>query len=254
MRLNENIAISTQSVLLVPYDAHHVLHYHEWMQDPKIQEATASEPLTLPEEYANQAEWRAAPDKLTFIVCLPLPSTSSPATVTAGEADAPDRMVGDVNLFLAARGEDEDGLVAAGSSSTGEATFCNAEVDIMIAWPAHRGRGLGRAAVAALLRYVRARAPALLAEYQAPGGKKKKSGTTPRLGDLVVKIGEHNAGSLALFRGLGFAQRGGVNYFGEVLLVLEGFGEGAGVAEERLAELTSGYKEVEYDRSRLEVR
>jgi hypothetical protein len=32
--LTQWAAISTSKVLLVPYEAHHVLTYHDWMQDP----------------------------------------------------------------------------------------------------------------------------------------------------------------------------------------------------------------------------
>ncbi|KAH9904723.1 acetyltransferase domain-containing protein [Xylariomycetidae sp. FL2044] len=188
MRLNENIAISTPQVLLVPYDKHHVLNYHEWMQDPAIQQATASEPLTLAEEYANQISWRTSGDKLTFIICQPLPlpkpflpapssppspSTPSPSppptpVVYAGEIDTPSLMIGDVNMFLTPyHGDDDneeeeiegkgDGKTAVKGDDDDDAkkiTYLTAELDIMIASPAHRGRGLGRAAVRALLRFL----------------------------------------------------------------------------------------------------
>jgi hypothetical protein len=41
-----------------------------------MQEATASERLTLEEEYENQESWRASHDKLTFIICEPHPGVS----------------------------------------------------------------------------------------------------------------------------------------------------------------------------------
>jgi hypothetical protein len=42
--------------------------YHGWMADPALQAATASEPLTLEEEYAMQRTWLEDEDKCTFIV------------------------------------------------------------------------------------------------------------------------------------------------------------------------------------------
>lgn len=48
----------TEHLVLVPYRRKYVHRYHEWMKDPFLQEATASEPLTLEEEYAMQASWR----------------------------------------------------------------------------------------------------------------------------------------------------------------------------------------------------
>merc|ERR1711939_427997 len=112
MLINKNTAISTSSILLVPYEASHVPTYHEWMKDEQIQAETASEPLTLEEEYAMQRSWRTDADKLTFIACLPLslPPTSSsstskspapaPGPLTPGQFDTSTRIIGDVNLFL----------------------------------------------------------------------------------------------------------------------------------------------------------
>lgn len=49
MRLNYNTIIEGERVVLVPYREHHVELYHAWMKDPWLQEATASEPLSLEE-------------------------------------------------------------------------------------------------------------------------------------------------------------------------------------------------------------
>ena len=68
MKLNEKIVIYGTRVILVPYDKEHVEKYHEWMQSKDILEATASEPLSIEQEYKMQESWREDDDKLTFIV------------------------------------------------------------------------------------------------------------------------------------------------------------------------------------------
>ncbi|KAF0636053.1 hypothetical protein FPSE5266_03070 [Fusarium pseudograminearum] len=195
-------AISTSKALLVPYEAHHVRQYHAWMQDPDIQEATASEPMTLEEEYENQQSWRTSSDKLTFIVCAPV--TQDVSLVKASTADADGLMRGDINFFLYPfESDDED-------DTTDTQGWVTGEVDVMIASPSHRGQGLGQAAVCALLVYIRKHIDGILAEY---GAKELKG--------LMVKIKEGNKGSRALFEKLGFVQKGEVNYFGEVLMTIE---------------------------------
>ena len=62
MRNNANLVIKGQRVMLVPYRPEHVALYHSWMQDATLQELTASEPLTLEEEYAMQRSWAADAD------------------------------------------------------------------------------------------------------------------------------------------------------------------------------------------------
>ncbi|KAI0122986.1 GNAT domain-containing protein [Xylariales sp. AK1849] len=263
MRFNENIAISTPKVLLVPYDAHHVPQYHEWMEDPAIREATASDRLSLEEEYENQISWRTSTDKLTFIVCKPpvFPPPSNAAAVYAGEADANDRMVGDINLFLTpwegegegeGEGDDDDDDENAQHSLAVESTavdgtnaevsdtkrFCVGEVDIMIASTADRGKGVGKAAVSAFLYFVRENVDGLLAEYS-------RAGTGMEMKELLVRIKATNLGSIALFKGLGFVQRGEVNYFGEIEMVWKEF-----MGNETLGAVEA-YRQLGYDRSRL---
>lgn len=115
MRTNEALAVQGERCRLVPYCAHHVPAYHAWMQDPAMLEATASEPLTLEEEYRMCDSWREDADKCTFIV----------------EVDgAP---CGDCNLFL----NDPDDSAAA-------------EIEVMIAVGSARRRGVAAEALALL--------------------------------------------------------------------------------------------------------
>ena len=51
MRHNANLVLRGARCTLVPYRREHVPRYHEWMKDPAIQAATASEPLSLDKEH-----------------------------------------------------------------------------------------------------------------------------------------------------------------------------------------------------------
>lgn len=86
--------------------------YHQWMQDPDILFLTASEPLTLEQEYENQLTWLADPTKYTFIL----------------KADG--HFIGDVNLFFHAYLEPNE-----------------AEIDVMIGDKDFRQKGYAREAV-----------------------------------------------------------------------------------------------------------
>jgi hypothetical protein len=82
MRDNFETILVGQKVVLVPYRKEHVFKYHEWMQSCELLEATASEPLTIEEEYGMQKSWRDDQEKCTFIVlqkdkCQGLPSPLS---------------------------------------------------------------------------------------------------------------------------------------------------------------------------------
>lgn len=189
-------------------------------------------------------------------------------------------MIGDINLFLTPWEEEEDnnnnnngnndGDAEPTMISHGQVSYVNGEIDIMIASHAHRRLGLGREAVTTLLRYIRDHAREMLAEYaaftsttQPPGsssggdcgiGKQEVSSNRQWqqqyvIKDLVAKINQGNQGSIALFKHLGFRQRGEVNYFGEMELVLESFGSekhGGGEESSRAA-----YRELQWDRSGL---
>jgi RimJ/RimL family protein N-acetyltransferase len=197
-----------------------------------IQEATASEPLTLEEEYANQESWRTSHDKLTFIVCQPLPDPAHELKhVDGGKVDSPDRMVGDINFFVYPSSDDSDELT----------DLYEGEVDIMIADEANRSKGFGRAAVTALLYYVTRHAEAIMKEYVTGLQPPAAAG---RLGLVMARIKAENVGSIALFRSLGFEQHGEVNYFGEIKMVLPEH-----QFDKLVEKMPAGYDEMEYRRS-----
>ncbi|KAL1894730.1 hypothetical protein Sste5346_005705 [Sporothrix stenoceras] len=242
MKVNENTAISTPRVLLVPYDRRHVPTYHDWMEDEAVRAATASDRLTLEEEYENQESWRAANDKLTFIVCQPTASTASTASdsegtkIVGGVDDAPDHMVGDINFFLTPFEDEEEG-----EQKNDGVALLTGEVDVMIARLEHRRQGFGRAAVTAFLHYIlQSQREAILAEAAAGADPLfSKPGATPQLKQLVVKIQATNLASIGLFTSLGFVQKGSVNYFGEVELV----------RTDLTAAAPEGYTEKVYERN-----
>ncbi|XP_074410953.1 alpha/beta-tubulin-N-acetyltransferase 9 isoform X2 [Zonotrichia albicollis] len=91
MKINQDTVLRGKKVTLVPYTAAHVPRYHEWMQSEELQRLTASEPLSLEQEYEMQRSWRDDADKCTFIV---LDSELWPGQ------EEENCMVGDVNLFL----------------------------------------------------------------------------------------------------------------------------------------------------------
>ena len=97
---------------IIPYTADLVPAYHQWFKTwPELLELTASEPLTLEEEIANQVSWETDTSKLTGIIC-----------------DSDRRPVGDVNVFF--------------DLETG-----TGELNVMIADPGARRKGLASGAV-----------------------------------------------------------------------------------------------------------
>jgi len=168
MRDNCNISIRGNQVVLVPYQRKFVSKYHVWMQDPQLLLMTASEPLTIEDEYAMQRSWKDDADKCTFIVLSNCSSSRASRRFddsSEEEASVTDEirsMVGDVNLFL---NDPEDRTVA--------------EIDVMIAEPGSRRQGLGEETVSLMMGYGADRLGVRL---------------------FVAKIHETNAASLHLFR------------------------------------------------------
>ncbi|XP_053308887.1 alpha/beta-tubulin-N-acetyltransferase 9 isoform X2 [Spea bombifrons] len=146
--------------------------YHEWMKSEELQKLTASEPLTLEQEYYMQQSWREDADKCTFIIL-----DAKQFDEGCSETQC---MVGDVNLFLT---KPENAEIA--------------EIEIMIAEPVFRGRGLGEESVRLMLIY----------------------GIT-KLGISMfeAKIGHENMRSVRLFNKLHFQEVSTSDIFQEVTL------------------------------------
>ncbi|CAG8520963.1 6054_t:CDS:10 [Funneliformis mosseae] len=121
-----------EKVILVPYRPEHVPKYHEWMQSPFLQEMTASEPLTLEQEYEMQRSWHVDENKCTFIV-LAKPEISHELT---NQEIKSAEMIGDVNLFF---NDNDDPNVA--------------EIEIMIAEQSYRRLGLAKNALLLMFHY-----------------------------------------------------------------------------------------------------
>ena len=164
---------------LVPYLPHHVVQYHEWMQRPELLADTCSEPLSLAEEVENQVAWLNSSDKLTFILLAPSSLISGEAACADSNLRSQWTMIGDCNIFVPHDVEDQ-----------------GVEVEVMIAEPSFRRKGLAREAVALLMCY---------AMETLPHRR------------FVAKILEDNAASRALFEGaLGFHVFKEVKVFNEI--------------------------------------
>ncbi|OBT45238.1 hypothetical protein VE00_03665 [Pseudogymnoascus sp. WSF 3629] len=230
MLLNATTAVSTPAILLVPYGEHHVLRYHEWMKSPDLQELTASEPLTLEEEYVMQLSWQTDYDKLTFIACHPLPgpaskiagADSNDVIIPSQGYDAPEKMIGDVNLFLRFAyeldGEGEEIL---------NRPYVRGEIELMIASPSDQGRGFGKATLLAFLQYIKTHTVDILDQYKRhspEGAENHIQHQDVKIGGLVLvsKINKTNVKSRRLFESVGFGQVGKEDYFGEIELKLSG--------------------------------
>ena len=223
MKMNVETCLVGEKVVLVPYRKEHVLTYHEWMSDPHLLELTASEPLSLVEEYEMQQSWRNDENKCTFIVlercqCEGIPEDvlrlekeyTEPNSAPEGDADlflvplsAPQHvvndqdfvaknihaMVGDVNLFLSFM-DDDDGVESSHSYQRQQG-----ELNLMIAETSARRKGIGTESCQLAMLY----------GIQVLGVQR-----------FFVKIGETNLPSITMFeRALNFTQCNYVECFRE---------------------------------------
>ncbi|XP_023906840.1 GCN5-related N-acetyltransferase 9 isoform X2 [Quercus suber] len=175
----KRVSLEGKKVIMVPYMEAHVPKYHEWMQDPALLQATASEPLTLQQEFQMQLTWTQDPNKQTFIV---LDREMVVGEFIHGDPHV-EAMVGDVNLYM--NNFDDPNM---------------AEIEIMIAEPKSRGKGLGKESVLLMMAFA-----------------------VESLGIHIfrAKIGESNGASLTLFRKLGFEEASYSEIFKEVTLELQ---------------------------------
>lgn len=266
-------ALSSRSILLVPYSPHHVPTYHQWMQDPDLQAATASEPLSLEEEYAMQRSWKLDSDKLTFIICRPRDETSSTTTstatpgssssssssdreketqeekvqkvqITATKDDSPDRMIGDINLFLFPL-DSSSSPPPPPSPSSSEAIppppppqKILGEIEIMIADKSSQRKGHGKTSLLIFLDYILEHWSLIGREFSSsPSFSSSSASSTsfsaalvaPQLAYLRVKVHETNVGSIRLFESVGFQRVSETaNYFGEIEMRWYTTGDGDG--------------------------
>ncbi|XP_029190977.2 N-acetyltransferase 9-like protein isoform X1 [Acropora millepora] len=128
MKVNGSTILEGERIVLVPYKREHVPRYHEWMQSAELLEQTASERLTLEQEYDMQRSWFQDENKCTFII-LDKKKWLQP------EMTEIDCMAGDVNLFL------------------NDNKLDIAEIEVMIAEPSCRRNGFGREALLTMMNY-----------------------------------------------------------------------------------------------------
>lgn len=271
-------ALSSRSILLVPYSPHHVPTYHQWMQDPDLQAATASEPLSLEEEYAMQRSWRLDSDKLTFIICQPRDETiSSTSTTTPGSSssssgdreketqqekapknritatkdDSPDRMIGDINLFLFPLDSSSSPSPPSPPPSSSPSSSASpppqkilGEIEIMIAHKSSQRKGHGKTALLIFLDYILEHWSLIGREFSSSFSSSSASSSSdsstsfsaaaaaaisPQLAYLRVKVHETNVGSIRLFESVGFQRVSETaNYFGEIEMRWYTTGDGGG--------------------------
>jgi len=153
------------------------------MKSPFLQEMTASEPLTIQEEYDMQQSWHLDDNKCTFIIlATPPPGEISEKLKDSTLSDWGAVMIGDVNLFF----NDPDN----------DKTF--AEIEIMIAEENYRRYGYGIEAINMMMAYAM---------------------TELDVKTFEAKISLKNQPSIDMFRSkLGFRERSVSTIFEEVTL------------------------------------
>ncbi|KIM36330.1 hypothetical protein M413DRAFT_449211 [Hebeloma cylindrosporum] len=201
--------------------------YHGWMLDEELRTLTASEPLSLEEEYEMQEKWLVDEDKLTFIVLSRAAGALEGFTPGTKISPGDERlkhlpMIGDVNIFLngapPALRPPQDTLTNVGGDQEDEDEF-QAEVDIMIADRSFRRKGLATEVLQLMLGYATGHPCAfstpdssfLSHQYAFEDSPLKIPPTS-----LITRILETNSASIRLFEKLGFEVTKRVHVFKEV--------------------------------------
>ncbi|KAK3148116.1 hypothetical protein QOZ80_3BG0290890 [Eleusine coracana subsp. coracana] len=161
-----------ERVVLVPYLREHVPRYHEWMQDPALLEATASEPLSLAQEFDVHRSWTLDPLKHTFIV---LDKELIEGKFQPGNPHT-EAMVGDVNIYM---NDPDDSQLA--------------EIEIMIAEQKSRGKGIGQEAILMMMAFA-------VEKYGIHTFKAKISESNTASLKLFRKLGFKDASYSAVFK------------------------------------------------------
>ncbi|KAM0910021.1 hypothetical protein ACQ4PT_014435 [Festuca glaucescens] len=161
-----------QRAVLVPYLREHVPRYHEWMQDPALLEATASEPLSLAQEFEVHRSWTLDPLKHTFIV---LDKDLIQGEFLVGNPHT-EAMVGDVNIYM----NDPDDTQLA-------------EIEIMIAEQKSRGKGLGQEVILMMMAFA-------VEKYRIHTFRAKISDSNTASLKLFRKLGFKDASYSAVFK------------------------------------------------------
>ncbi|EGG12821.1 uncharacterized protein MELLADRAFT_101377 [Melampsora larici-populina 98AG31] len=194
MKLNEHTALVGPRVVLVPYRQEHVKQYNQWMKDLELQTLTASESLSLEEEYQMCQSWSNDSDKRD--TSLPLQLENGNLNQSFRSSHLGDhRMIGDVNLFLSNTSPSLD----ENENENEEEEKSIGELEIMIASKAHRRIGLGIEVMKIFMHY-------------------SHLSILPQIDFYLVKIALNNQSSINLFKKLGFNEFKINDYFQEVEL------------------------------------
>ncbi|KAJ3927989.1 MAG: GNAT domain-containing protein [Lentinula lateritia] len=225
MLCNKNTVLVGKKILLVPYRIEHVAKYHVWMENEELRTLTASEPLTLDQEYDMQQKWQMDEDKLTFIILAREGDAFIPDTINPTDSQVSSLpMVGDVNIFFSR-------TPLSVSESTNSLPFDDgqeftAEAEIMIAEPLYRRRGYAQEALRLMFQYVTGCPTAHF--IQNPRVKMSQREETHQVPvkmphsipptSLIARISDKNTPSIKLFERLGFQITKHVEVFEEVEL------------------------------------